>query len=93
MRLIKLTSPELIEEFFGGEESVEVNESCKIVTADDRFISEEGVLVMIVGEKISFKELTAKKEKPVKEEKEVLSKTEAVAPKSVTPEKKLKKKK
>ncbi len=74
MRLIKLTSPELIEEFFGGEESVEVNESCKIVTADDRFISETGALVMILDNKITFKELKAKKEKAVKEEKVVSEK-------------------
>lgn len=57
MKLIKLTSPELIEEFFNGEESVEVSEPCKIVSDSDRIISETGALVMLVDGVIKFRAL------------------------------------
>ncbi len=65
MRLIKLTNPELIEEFFAGEESVEVLESCKVVTATENVVSEIGALIILSNGVVSIK---LNDEAPVKKE-------------------------
>ncbi len=73
MKLIKLITPEEIELFFAGEESVDVNESCKIVSATDRIVSETGAIVTLINGSIGFiakDELTNEDEASSEETKE-----------------------
>lgn len=82
MKLIKLITPEEIELFFAGEESVDVNESCKIVSATDRLISETGAIATLVDGTVGFiakEELTTDSEDfsgETKEEKKARKKAE-----------------
>lgn len=98
MRLIKLTSPELIEEFFGGTDkiSVGVTESSKIVFVNEEgehktvIVGDEGCSLIVNKGIVSVGEPTSKSFNVAKIKKEVADKKQKEV--SVS-EKKSKKKK
>lgn len=73
MLLIKLTTPELIADFFAGEDSKEVNEACKVVFLDEdgeqqKAIAEDGLTLFFNGSFVSVNK-PEKAEAPVAKKK------------------------